>query len=128
MYQYLQVNEAHTYGYDTLSRLTSAAATGGPANYSESYACYATSGNLQTKGGLSLYYTNTNHAYAVSIAGGNTYLCDANGNQTSRVIGGSTYTLGYDAENRLVSVSGPSLSAQFTYDGDRRRVKSVIVI
>jgi uncharacterized protein RhaS with RHS repeats len=49
--------------------------------------------------------------------GSNTYQYDSNGNQTTRNIGGSAYTLGYDAENRLVSVSGPSLSAQFTYDG-----------
>ena len=83
---------------------------GGPANYSESYTYNATSGNLQTKGGVTLSYN------------------DANGNQTTRVIGGSAYTLGYDAENRLVSVSGPSLSAQFSYDGDGRRVRSVTMI
>ena len=63
---------------------------------------------------------------AVSVAGGNTYGYDANGNQTTRVIGGSTFALSYDAENRLVSVSGPSLNAQFTYDGDGRRVMSTI--
>ena len=32
----------------------------------------------------------------------------------------------YDAENRLVSVSGPSLAASFVYDGDGNRVKSTI--
>jgi YD repeat-containing protein len=48
---------------------------------------------------------------------------DANGNMTQRVIGGNTYTLSYDAENRLVSVTGPSMSATFTYDGDGNRVK-----
>ena len=37
---------------------------------------------------------------------------------------GGTYTPGYDAENRLVSVSGPGLEAQFGYDGDGRRVSS----
>jgi YD repeat-containing protein len=36
------------------------------------------------------------------------------------------YTLGYDAENHLVSVSGPSMSASFVYDGDGARVKSTI--
>jgi hypothetical protein len=44
------------------------------------------------------------------------------------------FEMGYDAENRLVSVSGPSLTAQFTYSGDacpersrrRQRVKSIV--
>ncbi|OGO35714.1 MAG: hypothetical protein A2W35_01905 [Chloroflexi bacterium RBG_16_57_11] len=124
MSQHYQYSESHAYGYDALSRLTSAAVTGGPANYNESYNFNATSGNLQTKGGLTLAYNDANHVHAVSVAGGNTYAYDLNGNQTTRVIGGSTYTLGYDAENRLVSVSGPWSSAQFTYDGDGRRVKS----
>ena len=50
---------------------------------------------------------------------------DANGNQTTHVVGGQTFTLGYDAENRLVSVSGAA-TASFTYDGDGRQVKAVI--
>ena len=78
-----------------LSRLTSAAVTGGPANYSESYTYNATTGSLQTKGGLMLAYNDANHVHAVTGAGGNTYQYDANGNQTTRNIGGSTYTLGY---------------------------------
>jgi len=51
---------------------------------------------------------------------------DANGNQTTRTIGSEVYTLSYDAENRLVSVSGPSLNATFSYDGDGARVMSEI--
>ena len=38
---------------------------------------------------------------------------------------GQHYTLGYDAENRLTSVSGAATAA-FTYDGDGNRVKSVV--
>ena len=34
--------------------------------------------------------------------------------------------VGYDAEGHLVSVSGPSLSATFVYDGAGRRVRSTI--
>ncbi len=41
-------------------------------------------------------------------------------------MGGQHYTLVYDAENRVVSVSGPSMSASFVYDGDGNRVKSTI--
>ena len=44
---------------------------------------------------------------------------------TTRTASGSTYTLGYDAENRLSSVSGAA-TATFTFDGDGNRVKSVI--
>jgi len=55
---------------------------------------------------------------------------NSNGNQTGRHIvtpdGMTDYTLGYDAENRLVSVSGPFVTTQFTFDGDDRRVKSVV--
>jgi len=45
---------------------------------------------------------------------------------TQRVIGGQTYTLAYDAENRLITVTGPILTASFTYDADGKRVQSVI--
>jgi hypothetical protein len=43
-----------------------------------------------------------------------------------RTINGVTLTLSYDAEGHMVSVSGPSLSASFVYDGDGKRVKSTI--
>jgi RHS repeat-associated protein len=63
----------------------------------------------------------------VTSAGGNTYSYDLNGTQTTRVIGTDTFTLLYDAENRLVEVKKNSVTmAQFTFDGDGRRVKSVI--
>ena len=44
---------------------------------------------------------------------------------SARVVNGQTFTLGYDAENRLVSVSGAA-NASFVYDGDGRRVKSTV--
>jgi len=73
--------------------------------------------------GLAMSYDG-GHPHAVSGYNGNTYGYDANGNQTTRVIGGQTYTLGYDAEGHLVSVSGAA-TASFVYDGDGRRVKAV---
>jgi len=57
--------------------------------------------------------------------GSNAYCYDQNGNQRQRTIGGVVYTLTYDAENRLVSVSGAA-TASFTYDADGNRVKSVL--
>ena len=62
---------------------------------------------------------------AVVTAGSNAYCYDQNGNMRRRTIGGVVYTLTYDAENRLVSVSGVA-TASFTYDADGNRVKSVL--
>ena len=62
-----------------------------------------------------------------SLSNGNTYGYDANGNQTSRTIGGTAYALSYDAENRLVKVTwSVSNKMEFTFDGDGNRVKSVL--
>jgi RHS repeat-associated protein len=119
--------ETQNFGYDALDRLTSASAVDGIGNYSESYAYNSTSGNLETKGNLTLQYLDSNHVHAVTDAGGNSYQYDANGNQITRIIGSDTYTLIYDAENRLVEVKKNNTTiAQFTFDGDGRRVKSVI--
>jgi RHS repeat-associated protein len=57
--------------------------------------------------------------------GSDTYTYDANGNQITRNVGGSSYTLSYDAENRLISVSG-AVTATFVYDGDGNRVKGTV--
>jgi YD repeat-containing protein len=43
----------------------------------------------------------------------------------TRANGGNTYSLSYDAENRLTGVSG-SATATFVYDGDGRRVKGTV--
>ncbi|MCL6540557.1 MAG: RHS repeat protein, partial [Roseiflexus sp.] len=49
------------------------------------------------------------------MSGGHSYAYDANGNMVSRTTGGQSFTLTYDAENRLVSVSG-AVIATFVYD------------
>jgi RHS repeat-associated protein len=46
---------------------------------------------------------------------------DANGNMTSRPGGGGPQTLGYEYENRLVTITGGS-TASFAYDADGNRV------
>ncbi len=94
-------SETQTYGYDPLDRLTSWSLNG---VQQEGYGYYATTGNLQTKGSLTLQYNDAAHDHAVTNAGGNSYSYDLNGNQTTRVVNGQTYSLSYDAEGRLVSV------------------------
>lgn len=119
--------ENQNFGYDALDRLTSASAANGLGDYSESYAYHAATGDLQTKGDLTLQYLDSNHKHAVTNAGGNTYQYDQNGNQTTRIIGSDTYALSYDAENRLIEVrKNSAVIAQFTFDGDGKRIKSVI--
>jgi len=65
--------------------------------------------------------------------GTDSYSYDNNGNQVTRNVSGSSYTLSYDAENRLVgrrrarqvSVTGAA-TATFVYDGDGNRVKATV--
>ena len=122
-----------SFTYDAADRLTSAAASGGTGGNVglESYSYQAETGVLSSKGGQALSYTaqvscpegSRSLPHAASAMGANTYSYDCSGNMTQRVIGGSTYNLAYDAENRLSTVSGAA-SATYVYDGDGVRVKS----
>jgi RHS repeat-associated protein len=80
---------------------------------------------LNSKADVNYTYGSSAHPHAVTQVSSNTYGYDANGNMTSRSVGGQSYTLGYDAEGRLTSVSGAATAA-FTYDGDGKRAKSTL--
>jgi RHS repeat-associated protein len=124
--------QTQTFTYDNLKRLTSAVASGGTGGtYAlENYNYDGTTGNLASKAGVSYTYSasvactggNRTIPHAVSAAGSNSYAYDCNGNQVTRIISGSTYSLTYDAENRMTTVSGGT-TASFVYDGDGKRVK-----
>ena len=58
---------------------------------------------MATKNGNAMTY-DPQHPHAISEYGSNTYSYDANGNQTGRVVTEGSFTLTYDAENRLVQV------------------------
>jgi RHS repeat-associated protein len=117
--------QTQTFTYDNLDRLLSSNVTGGTNGlYSEGYTYNGTTGNLASKNSVNYTY-NASHKHAVASAGSNSYGYDANGNMTSRTVGGQSYTLAYDAENRLVSVSGAA-TASFVYDADGKQVKATV--
>ena len=127
------VAQTQTFAYDELDRLLSSNVTGGTNGiYAEGYTYETSTGNLKTKGnGTPNTYTyDTTHKHAVaSLSNGNSYGYDDNGNMTSRhVLEGTTFkdfTLNYDAENRLVSVTGAA-TANFYYDADGKQVKATV--
>ena len=72
-------------------------------------------GYLATSASTTAYTANSLNQYTAVGAVTPTY--DGNGNLTSD----GTYTLGHDAENRLVSASGAGNSSSYTFDGRSRR-------
>jgi YD repeat-containing protein len=125
--------QTQAFTYDAANRLHTSQATGGSAGtYGlATYAYSSSTGNL-TFGEANLTYNaqvsctagNRTIPHAVSTAGTNTYSYDCNGNMTTRNVG-SSYSLAYDAENRLTSVTG-STNVAFLYDGDGNRVKGTV--
>jgi RHS repeat-associated protein len=126
--------QTQSFSYDPLDRLVSAGASGGTGGtYSETYGVDEL-GNLTSKGGVSYTYGTQSSScadgslskpHAAVAVGSDAYCYDHNGNQTKRTIGGTTYTLTYDEENRLAGVSGGA-SATFVYDGDGVRIKGTV--
>jgi hypothetical protein len=136
------VNYVSGTDYDAADRLSSAVAAGGggleQGDYSsETYTYNATTGNLSNNGTANLSYAAQSSncpagalskAHAATSMGSWAYCYDLNGNMNKRTYSGSpnaVYNLTYDAENRLVSVSG-AVTATFVYDGDGNRVKGTI--
>ncbi|MEZ4711505.1 MAG: hypothetical protein R3A44_30205 [Caldilineaceae bacterium] len=118
--------QTQSFGYDSLNRLTSAGASGGTGGtYSTVSYSYDVNGRL-LNGPLGAGYTyNSSHKHAATTAGSYSYAYDANGNMSSRTLSATATNFTYDAENRLVSVSGGA-TASFVYDGDGQRVKGTV--
>jgi RHS repeat-associated protein len=120
--------QTQTFTYDSLNRLASAVASGGSGgNYSlQEYAYDEDTGNLASNASVNYSYDNDTHIHAVtSTSDGRAFVYDANGNQTRRTMDRQTYTLVYDAENRLVQIKrGNKILATYTYDGEGNRVKT----
>jgi YD repeat-containing protein len=125
------------FTYDPLDRLTGARTTGGgEGQYDESYT-YNEIGNLTSKNGIAYRYPDQPgqpRPHAVTdLSDGSHFDYDANGNMVLRVeISGTqttTYTQGFDVENRLTVVTATMPVSQtvtrFVYDGDGARVAQV---
>ena len=117
------LTESRVYSYDELNRLSTVTIGGTP---SEAISYNAASGNIQSKDGV-IYGYDLSHPHAVKeLDSVEKYTYDANGSMTSRNVDGTTYAMNYDPENRLTSISGGTLTARYVFDGDGRRVLSVV--
>jgi len=111
----------HTYGYDLREQLTSVDAPSG-SPFADATFTYDQVGNRTqvTQGSTTLYTPSTLNQYA--SVGSIPFTYDPNGNLTSD--GTRTYT--YDSESRLLTATGPSLSASYTYDPFGRRLSKTV--
>ncbi len=136
------LSQFQCFSYDVLDRLTEGFTTAsadcetaspdatGPGPFDVAYT-YDPIGNITSARGVSTVGTATTPAsytydvdkvHAVIGAGGNNYGYDAVGNQTSRNTGSGIETLGYDVQNRLVTISGAGADMEALYDAEGNRV------
>lgn len=123
----VNLGDGQTFGYDVLNRLTSAVS--GTGGYGSLAWSYDKNGNLLTRtvGAASTTYAytaGTNRIASYTSAGVTTTVAtNVNGNITSIPPANSntTATFTYNVANRLASVSGSPLGANFVYDGFGRR-------
>ncbi|MGB1252072.1 MAG: RHS repeat-associated core domain-containing protein, partial [Candidatus Promineifilaceae bacterium] len=138
-----QSGDVQTFGYDFLSRLVTAQATGGVADYNHSYS-YDPLGNMlgmttttETRaydytnwaGGTNCPTGELNHAHglphAVKAVNSDYFCYDANGNMTKRHEGGTDFFQLFDGENRLTHVQdNVGAVTRFDYDATGQRMKT----
>ena len=107
---YEETDAVQQFEYDYLDRLARAQAVGGAAPYDRRYA-YDAIGNITSKEGMGVYtyqgngYTHDQPHAVTHIDSEQRYWYDENGNQTTRIAGGQTYSQTFTAENKLQSVT-----------------------
>ena len=124
---------AESYSYNTLDQLTKA----GAASYA-----YDKADNLtkNTAGAAQVFdaanevcwvgaTSSTTRSCASPVADATTYRFGARGSRIERKVQGSTPVTtkyGYDQENRLKTISSPTTSARYSYDGEGLRTKKTV--
>jgi hypothetical protein len=121
-------SETENFSYDYLDRLTAVSGA-----YAENYS-YDLIGNITSKTDSTgtRNYTYGTKPHAVTAVGSTSYVYDANGNMTTR----GSQTLGWDVENRVISVSGgasfvgacPELDSGMVTATGSRRPRAVLPI
>ncbi|MEK6528127.1 MAG: RHS repeat-associated core domain-containing protein, partial [Nitrospirota bacterium] len=114
---YIDSTRNQTFTYDDIDRLTQAQSTVyGTLTYS-----YSQIGNMtyNSQGGNYTYPTNGIRPHAVTKAGTNTYIYNANGSMTS----GAGRTIAYNYDNMPSSITKSGITTTFVYDYDGQRVK-----
>lgn len=128
-------NASHTYGYDTLNRLSTDVRSAGTTTWTYDAANQVKS-ITDTSANTSkafIYYPAHELTSFVKKTGTTTTQnltlgYNANGDRTSQTdsVGRTTTTLGYDQADRLTSYSRGSTTASYTYNGDGlRMIKTV---
>jgi RHS repeat-associated protein len=127
-------DEYQYFSYDSLGRLKTAKAVGGPAQYDHSSAStdydYDAIGNLVNMAGTPLGYQDSAHKHAATHRNGSqAFTYDNNGNMVTRIEGSTTYTQAFDVENRLKTVSltvAAALVTNFAYDASGQRLRTEV--
>ncbi|MCO6452036.1 MAG: RHS repeat-associated core domain-containing protein [Caldilineales bacterium] len=117
--------QTQTFSYDDLDRLSTAQASGSTTygGYGMKSYGYDNAGNITNFEGTAFTYNDNAHKHAVTHVGGTQkYWYDDNGNVITRINGVQTINMVYDAENRLIAISGGT-TGSYVYDGDGNRVK-----
>ncbi len=122
------------YGYDQVDRLTGLTYTGPGGPLGDLAYTYDPASNRTRMAGSwartslpdPIPAASYNDANQQLTLGGKTMTYDNNGNIATLTEGGNTTTYTWDPRDRLITLSGPSLSATFAYDATGRRTQKTV--
>ena len=103
----------YQYSYDTIGQLVKVTYPDGQVTQ-YSYDAAGNRVSVVNSGGTTSYTTNAMNQY--TQAGPVSYSYDANGNLISSMENGKTTTFQYNYDNRLIRVTSPDATLEYTYD------------